>query len=457
MKKIFIAIFSFAALFAIADDASVCHVAARQRWPFSRVVDIDVILDGANCRDVTLSATYDGATSPINLMSGLVEGVPTLVPGLNRFVWDPVAAGLGGSNLSGFSVTAALESFDARKFLVIDLKDRSYAYYAEDPDGKNWSDDKYKLRYVVFRRVPAGVYRLGYTEEQQARWRELGTATGSDPNAAIRTVVISRDYYIAIYMLTVGQANAIAWHSEPGPGGVNGYYYGSNYVVDKVPAARAMSYWRGDFSDRTAGCTWPQNGHAVSMPECVANTGKSSGSLVGRFRQLMKNGNNDLPSNMIIDLPTEAQWEVAARAGTTTFYDGCGTLTDDADTIRDYQYTHFTNRSVEVGLMLPNSWGLYDTAGITFEMTLNVVSGSSTSDKTFSDAVQCRVEGQTVDPVGMTVADDESIWAVACNCGWTCRGFSSWAQLPSSRRVYSSSDTTPVATRLAIHLGPLVK
>ena len=455
MKRAFVAIFSLAVAAALAEDASTFRLAARQRWPFSRVVDIDIVLNGANCRDVDLTATYDGAAEPLNLVNGLIDGSPTLLPGINHLVWDPAAAGLGSANLKGFTVLASLEAFDARKYLVIDLKERNYAYYADDPEGNNWSDDKYKLRYVVFRRVPAGIYQLGYSDEQRARWKSLGSLSGGYPvNSTMRTVTITRDYYIAIYMLTVGQAIAISWHSETGNGGVNGYYYSDTSVTEKAPQKYAPKGMRGDFGDRSLGCTWPQNGHSVAMPECAQSVGKTSGSVIGRFRQLMKNGNNDLPSNMTIDLPTEAQWEVAARAGTTTFYADCGTLTDTADAILEYQNTHSTNRNVNVGLMLPNSWGLYDAAGIAYEMTLNVV--TSTTNKDFTDDEQCWVEGQTVDPVGIEVDDSHPIFAVCCNCGWSSRGIS-WGALPSSRRAYVPSSADPVGVRLAIHLAPLIK
>jgi formylglycine-generating enzyme required for sulfatase activity len=68
-------------------------------------------------------------------------------------------------------------------------------------------------------------------------------------------------------------------------------------------------------------------------------------------------------------LPTEAEWEYAARAGTTTPYwwgeemvqgqancDGCGSNWDN-------------KRIAPVGSFAPNAWGLYDAAGNTWEWT----------------------------------------------------------------------------------------
>lgn len=68
-------------------------------------------------------------------------------------------------------------------------------------------------------------------------------------------------------------------------------------------------------------------------------------------------------------LPTEAEWEYACRAGSTTrFYFG-----NDEKQLDNYAW--YKNNSLEkfqkVGMKLPNAWGLYDMLGNVCEWTLD--------------------------------------------------------------------------------------
>jgi formylglycine-generating enzyme required for sulfatase activity len=68
-------------------------------------------------------------------------------------------------------------------------------------------------------------------------------------------------------------------------------------------------------------------------------------------------------------LPTEAQWEYACRAGTTTpFNTGDNITTDEANYNGNYPYNNnppgiYRERTTEVGSFAANTWGLYDMHG----------------------------------------------------------------------------------------------
>ena len=73
-------------------------------------------------------------------------------------------------------------------------------------------------------------------------------------------------------------------------------------------------------------------------------------------------------------LPTEAEWEYACRAGTTTeFNTGTALFCNDAK----FSYSYHSNSScnsnntVAVGSYAPNAWGLYDMHGNVWELCLD--------------------------------------------------------------------------------------
>ena len=74
-----------------------------------------------------------------------------------------------------------------------------------------------------------------------------------------------------------------------------------------------------------------------------------------------------LEADQFVGIPTEAQWEYAARAGTTTKY----SFGDDEAMLGDYAW--FTGNAAgndpPVGAKKPNPWGFYDVHGYLWEWT----------------------------------------------------------------------------------------
>jgi formylglycine-generating enzyme required for sulfatase activity len=89
------------------------------------------------------------------------------------------------------------------------------------------------------------------------------------------------------------------------------------------------------------------------------------------------------------DLPTEAEWEYACRAGTTTYYnDGLGTPANTTSNAQmnvlgrylyngGAEYADQTPESfADVGSYIPNAWGIYDMHGNVYEWCLDWWSSS---------------------------------------------------------------------------------
>jgi formylglycine-generating enzyme required for sulfatase activity len=82
---------------------------------------------------------------------------------------------------------------------------------------------------------------------------------------------------------------------------------------------------------------------------------------------------NKMESTNKYRLPTEAEWEYACRAGTTTpFFTGDCISTDQANYDGNYSGENcpkgqYRDKIVKVGSFQPNSWGLYDMHGNVWE------------------------------------------------------------------------------------------
>lgn len=81
----------------------------------------------------------------------------------------------------------------------------------------------------------------------------------------------------------------------------------------------------------------------------------------------MEEETGHLPEGYIYTLPSEAQWEMACRAGTTTAYAFGDRLTPDLANI-DRRLGH----TLEVGSYSPNAWGIHDMHGNVWEWCSDV-------------------------------------------------------------------------------------
>ena len=365
-------VWAMAALFGVygAGAAMTAKTTWTQRWPWNTKVDIDFTLSGGTKCDVDVSATFttNGVPGTIDLVHAGVEGdLWELEPGIHHLEWDPAVAGLDVAALKDFAVqvTPVEDAANARKWLVIDLKDGAWEYAANEPDG-GWNQNAYKQGKMVFRRIPAGMFTAGLTTAQ-ANYLDAAAGSGSAGHyMQQKTMEISHDYYIAIFKTTHAQRYRILDATS------------SN--TSMTPAITVETYYphlRG--SNDVDHIDWPTTRFAVK-----------EGCIIDKFRARCG-------YRFWIDLPTNAQWEKAARAGTDTFWYNGGTIgTPYSDctnlivqigrTVLEEGVAQYS--ALSVGSYLGNAYGLYDVLGTRVEYVLDRYVNLTT------------MAAETVDPIG---------------------------------------------------------
>lgn len=180
---------------------------------------------------------------------------------------------------------------------------------------------------MVFRRIHAAnkVWRMG---------------TDGDTNKEIpRYVTLTNDYYMGVFPVTYEQHNMFA--DDP-------YSYASRKGsrADNVPSYEAL---RGSAA---SGHNWPTDGHAVAED-----------SIIGVFR-----ARSGLAK---VDLPTDAEWEYACRAGNSGMwcFGNAESLLPEYAWFSGHPYPD--RKRPPVGLLKPNSFGLYDMHGSGWEWCLD--------------------------------------------------------------------------------------
>ena len=269
--------------FPVLAETAVSHIVVNQRWPWSEKVDVDFILSG-EANDVEVTATWDAHPAPYRL--GTLFSV---APGQRRLTWDPASSPFRGQTLTGFTVSVSNAAASAHNYIVVDLVNGGYEFMSEPPSG-GWTAE-HKSSKMVFRRIPAGTYTLG---EEKETFEHLGQSS-PDYYADIqnrRQVTFTSDFYVGIYKYTKAQHACIT----TGTAGSDFQPQGELSYDDLRGAKNA---------DATLNVDWPLTAYKVA-PE----------SIVAKLR---------VKAGLLVDLCQEDQWEVAARAGTTTFWPTGGT------------------------------------------------------------------------------------------------------------------------------------
>jgi formylglycine-generating enzyme required for sulfatase activity len=257
--------------------------------------------------------TYTAAASALSGDTGTAEGV-------HHVVWDLDAQGLRVKSTNVVFEVA----YATAEYCVIDLSGGANAssypvtYVASVPSG-GFNTDEYKTTKLVLRLIEPGTFMMGGSYQ----------------------VTLTKPFYCGVFEVTQKQYELVTG-SNPS------YYQGDMRPVEQV----SWNTIRGDSSTYN----WPGSANV------------DSSTFIGKLQA--RTGLN-------FDLPTEAQWEYACRAGTTSTYNNGGDTENDLKQLGRYSGDKsdgkggYTDVHTKVGSYEPNAWGLYDMHGNVWEWCLD--------------------------------------------------------------------------------------
>ena len=226
------------------------------------------------------------------------------------------------------------------EYLVVDLSGGTEASsfpvsrLNSEPAG-GWGDE-YKTYKLVLRKIPAGTFLMGSPEG------ELGRRDDED----LHEVSITKPFYVGVFEVTLRQWELVMGVER------EQYRHATSFMCPVANVSFDMI--RGI----ERGAKWPQSDEV------------DSDSFLGVLRA---------KTDLAFDIPTEAQWEYACRAGTgTALNDGSNLLHRFADPNlvavanfsqepTKYGGWRYSPDVEPVGTRRPNGWGLYDMHGNVLE------------------------------------------------------------------------------------------
>ena len=311
---------------SIAQDAVTRNITVSYTLTADAVVTIDICTNGI----------------PINarLLASMAGDVNRKVAaGARMAFWRPDRS-WPGYNFDA-NVTARVTAWpidNPPDFMVIDmLYPSNITYYASaDAMPYDLTNTHYKTDKLVMRKIPA----------KGVRWRMGGgNSVGNNygdwrSREVYHYVTFTNDYYMAIYPTTRAQ------YVRFGGGAIDDVNDAETYHV-----AQAKIYYMNLRGSVANGFDWPKTGHAVRDTSTLSTIRKLTG----------------IDS---MDLPTEAQWEYACRAGTATDFNNGENLTGTWASAPESISVTGSGPQI-VGRKLSNNWNLYDCHGNVTEWCLD--------------------------------------------------------------------------------------
>ena len=367
MKKILLSMSFACVVSGMLSALTVSDVSAHARYPWQSVIDVDFTVSDSKAEDlfkVALTATCDNGTKKLYARTFLTE--PLCGYGMSRVSWN-VGADYPGLNVNDLKVAVTVSPVNranldkADVYMVIDLS-----------SGPNSS--KYPVSYTFTPPVLVPTNDLVACAADPNRTTKLWlkrvkenkfpfNSNSDNQNKGWYTVKLS-SYYMGIFELTQKQWNLVM---DTWPGAWSNKLDRAARPVEQI-----------NYEDVIGHNNWP-NDKAVSVD-----------SFVGRMRART--------GLVTLNLPTEAQWECACRAGSTqSQHAGVTTSRFEKNNgdIDDWSGDP-NNGTALVGSYNANAWGFYDFFGNVLEMCLDAYTNIAGLRELY--------EGQelVVDPIGPT-------------------------------------------------------
>ena len=367
MKKLMIMLAASAAVSAAtADQVPEVSGVTMDQKPNSRRVTISYTLANAPAvvtLDVQTNKTGAATADEADWVSIGGENVrfatgdvwKKVEAGSRTITWRPDQSWRGHKVDAARAIVTAWSLDNPPDYMVVNLADSAKAnsetYYPSEgclPGGLLTNPD-YRTTKLVLRKIPA----KGIEWTMGSAQGEIGRDRYSEET---HTVKLDASYYIGVFPVTQSQYVQI----QPNR-------YAEAFATDGTmrPTSR-VSYNELRNAEGTKNSTVPAANTAYDYPNAPYEK-----SFLGLLRT---------KTGLAFDLPSEAQWEFACRAGNGSGYwgDGSAILSEGEDEnlakLGRLSYNigeGESKQTVSVGSYAPNAWGIYDMYGNVWEWCLD--------------------------------------------------------------------------------------